>query len=74
MHIMELISLMIFIMPIQVEGIVGTYIANRKDPNSNYGVSLISFDKGGGWNRITAPLTDYRTLPVYCTPVGNILK
>ena len=39
----------------QVEGIVGTYIANRKTLGSRYGATVISFDKGGTWNLLTPP-------------------
>lgn len=54
----------------QVEGIVGTYVANRKAPGSSYGATVISFDKGGEWTLITPPAEDYQNNPVLCDPVS----
>jgi len=49
-----------------VEGIVGTYIANRKTPGSQYGATVISFDKGGAWNFLTPPAVTSAGTP--CSP------
>ena len=53
----------------QVEGIVGTYIANRKTPGSQYGATVISFDKGGTWNLLTPPASAVTTSGTVCVPV-----
>ncbi len=53
-----------------VEGIVGTYMANRKLPGSSYGATVISFDKGGEWRAVTPPTVDYLGHPVTCYPVS----
>ncbi len=53
-----------------VEGIVGTYMANRKLPGSSYGATVISFDKGGEWRAVTPPAVDYLGHPVTCYPVS----
>ena len=53
----------------QVEGIVGTYIANRKTPGSRYGATVISFDKGGTWNLLTPPAGAVTSSGAVCVPV-----
>jgi len=55
----------------QVEGIVGTYIANRKTPGSQYGATVISFDKGGAWNFLTPPAVTSGGTPIICSPVSE---
>ena len=55
----------------QVEGIVGTYIANRKTPGSQYGATVISFDKGGAWNFLTPPTVTSGGAPIICSLVSE---
>ena len=54
----------------QVEGVVGTYFANRHAAGSRYGSTVVSFDKGGRWDLLTTPALDYRDHPVVCVPVS----
>lgn len=54
----------------QVEGIVGTYIANQKVPDAPYGASVISFDKGGKWVHLPPPAVDRNGTPIICAPVS----
>ena len=54
----------------QVEGIVGTYMANQKVPGSRYGASVISYDKGGEWVRLVPPAVDSTGRPTICAPVS----
>ena len=60
--------------PAQVEGIVGTYIANRQVPNNQFGATVISFDKGGEWNLVIPPASDYNNQPIFCVPVSLSLN
>ena len=59
--------------PAQVEGIVGTYIANRQVPGNDFGATVISFDKGGEWSLVTPPASDYNNRPIHCVPVSQSL-
>ncbi len=53
----------------QVEGLAGTYIANTRDPSRAFGSTLISYDKGGNWVKLTPPLLDKGGSGVVCQPV-----
>lgn len=53
-----------------MEGIVGTYIANKKVSDARYGATVISFDKGGEWAYITPPAVDRDGNPIMCVPVS----
>lgn len=55
---------------LQVESIVGTYIANKKISGARYGASVVSFDKGGKWLHITPPAVDKDGNPIICVPVS----
>lgn len=55
----------------QVEGVVGTYFANRHAVDSTTGSTVISFDKGGRWNLLTAPGVDRNGRPIVCVPVSS---
>lgn len=59
---------------VQVEGIVGTYVANQRVLGSRYGASVISYDKGGEWVRLVPPAVDRSGIPNICAPVRIILK
>ena len=54
----------------KVAGLRGVYIASQL-PNSSYTseqqVSLISFNKGGSWQRLTAPTVDSEGVTTNCT-------
>lgn len=41
-----------------VEGLVGTFIANTRDPSRRFGSTVISYDKGGNWALLRAPTLD----------------
>ena len=56
---------------LQVEGVVGTYFANRHADGSQYGSTVVSFDKGGRWNLLTPPALDVYNRPVVCAPVSS---
>ena len=55
----------------QVEGIVGTFIANIKDPASQYGSTVISYDKGGNWASLRPPTVDRNGAFLNCQPVSQ---
>lgn len=55
---------------IQVQGIKGTYIANIEVEHGAYGATVISFDKGAEWVRLTAPTLDQHGVPLNCFPVS----
>ena len=56
---------------LQVEGLNGVILANIQDPNSRYGASVISYDKGGEWSAITPPSVGADGSQLLCNPVSE---
>ena len=52
-----------------MEGIKGTYFANKKVPYSSNGYTVISFDKGGKWDPVSPPPAGANESP--CTSVSG---
>ena len=57
---------------VQVEGIVGTFVANVKSPGSRFGSKVISYDKGGEWVPLRPPQFDRRGGFINCQQVGVV--
>lgn len=55
---------------LQVEGIVGTFIANVKDPSGRFGSTVISYDKGGNWVSLRPPTVDRNDVFLNCQQVS----
>ena len=56
---------------VQVEGIKGTYIAYVEVDSGAYGATVISFDKGAEWVRLTAPTLNQNGVPLNCFAVSG---
>jgi len=50
----------------QVQGLPGTYIANQHRSSGQQPQTLISFNQGGLWKPIPAPVNDSRGQPTNC--------
>lgn len=59
--------------PAQVEGLVGTFIANTRDPVTRFGSTVISYDKGGNWVQLRPPTLDRNGEFIDCQQVSDIV-